>query len=92
MLEAGRCFVHTDAAYIPIQPFTDCTIGIVVIGIHAVAPETAVRFDAVPVFPDGGGAHLYLIEPGRIIILHQKGKGQIFIAVVAQGKTEIGGT
>ena len=47
---------------------------------------------AVPAFPDRGSTHPHLIQPGGTFGVHQHPVGGVCVAVVQQGKQNIGGT
>ncbi len=57
-----------DTCLVSHHPLSDCSIGVVVEGVHGVvAVEAGLLGVGVPALPDGGGANSYRIEPGSIL-------------------------
>ena len=72
------------------DPVGHGTVGVVVEGIHVRGPEGAVRLDAVPVFPDGGGAFGDGIEPAGILPAEHQVPGHVRMTVVREHMENIG--
>ena len=73
------------AAHAAEQPAADGPVGVVIEGIV----RRAVGANAVPGFPDGGGALFDGVEPAGTILLQQQAIGGIHVAVLRQHPAQI---
>ena len=80
---AGGC--RCEAADDPVQPVGDGAEGVVVERGHVTGVDPAVGEQAVPAFPDGGGAHGDGVDPGRAFLLGEQLVGGVVGADAAEG-------
>src|SRR5437763_1148126 len=76
-----------EATHGAVQPVGDGAKGIVVERRHLVRIDRAVRAEAVPALPDGGGTHCYRIEPRRAVALIEQVEGGLVLSGAAQSVT-----
>ena len=57
--------------------------------IHVDRIEAAIRQNGIPALPNGGSAHLYLVQPTGIFFLQQQFSRNIVLAVIAERQAEV---
>ena len=86
---AGTVVQRADSGSVSVYPVSDCTVSVMVVGIHVAGPEITVFHNAVPVLPDSCSSLGDRIEPGRIVFPQQKRPGEGGIAVIGKHMEQI---
>ena len=81
---SGRC----QATHGAVQPVGDGSQGVVVERVHLARIDRAVREQAVPALPDGGGSHRHRIEPRWAFALREQVEGGVVLPDAAQRITD----
>src|SRR5690606_32551663 len=84
-----RISVSFDPGNALVHPVANGAVCIMLTGVHSRSLECAVRLNAIPPFPDGGGAPLHRIQPRRVCFLKQELVGAVGVTVTTQHVAQV---